>query len=81
MTDYDDLRSSFADDDDNDAGRIAVNTDDFFSDEAPRIESGDQRFLGMSAGERALISVMIFFVVLILGIAVLVVTDRIVLPV
>ena len=35
------------------------------------------KFLGMTAGERALLSVLIFFCVLILGIAILLITGRI----
>lgn len=39
--------------------------------------SGGGKFLGMTAGERALLSVLIFFSVLIVGIAILLITGRI----
>ena len=83
MTNYDDFRSSLSGDDDDSGpndGSVAVNTEDFFSQQPQRTNLGNQRFLGMTAAERALISVMIFLVVLILGITILVVTDRLVLP-
>lgn len=82
MTNYDDLRSSFADADDDDASprqsRIAVDVDDIFDERSQRPLARNTRFLGMTAGERAFISVMIFFVVLIIGMTVLVLTGRLV---
>jgi len=68
----DDLRSSLDDD---------LGFEDELDEEADALaddDSGEQsRFLGMTAGERAFLSVMMFLNVLILGVAVLVATGRI----
>lgn len=68
----DDLRSSLDDD---------LGFEDELDEEADALADDDSdeqsRFLGMTAGERAFLSVMMFLNVLILGVAVLVATGRI----
>ncbi len=75
MSNIDDLRGSINDDDDDmmPASTIIDGDDD---DRAPR---GDGRFLGMAAGERAFLSVLLFLASLLLGAGVLIVTGRVVL--
>ena len=54
-------------------GRVIGDDDDFSG------TGGDGRFLGMTAGERAFISVMLFLNVVVLGIGLLMATGRMVL--
>ena len=74
----DDLRDSLGDDylaDEPDEETYAINFDEI---EAQQVAAKPQRgFLGMTAGERAFLAVMLFFIVLIFGVAILVVTNRI----
>lgn len=77
MSELDDLRSTLnRDDDDEPAYALPI---DFGDEAAP--PSGDGRFLGLTAGERALVSALLFLVVLVIGLALLVLTERLVLPV
>jgi len=76
MSELDDLRSTLNRDDD-DESEFALPVD--FGEEAPQ-SSGDGRLLGMTAGERALLSGLVFLVVMVIGLALLVITERVVLP-
>lgn len=69
----DELRSSLDDDLGFDDDLDESEGVDFGEDE----DLAPQRFLGMTAGERAFLSVMLFLNVLVLGVAVLVATGRI----
>lgn len=75
----DDLRSNLDDDfNDNDEQEIPDLPIDFDEIEAQQQASKPERkFLGMTAGERAFLSIMVFCIVLVFGIAVLAVTGRI----
>lgn len=74
----DDLRETLGDDylaEEPDEEVYPINFDEI---EAQQARAKPQRgFLGMTAGERAFLSVIVFFIVLIFGAAVLVVTGRI----
>ncbi len=75
----DDVRSILGDDDDSDGIVLA---DDFEFAGSTEIDSDGSarqapaKFLGMSAGERAFLSVVLFFNILILGAALLLITGR-----
>lgn len=69
MGNMDDFRSSLDNDEDETPVTIVLD------DDAPL---DDGRFLGMNAGERAFLSVMLFLASLLLGAGVLIVTGRVV---
>lgn len=73
MTSFDDLRNSIGNDDDDQmpAARILSS--------APPPRASEGRVLGMNAGERAVLSVLLFVASLVLGAGILIVTGRIVL--
>jgi hypothetical protein len=77
MTDFNDLRNSVDfDDDDSPSGDIPVDLDALLAGNEPEKRS-DGRFLGMTAGQRAFLSMVLFLNVLILGAGLLIVTGRV----
>ncbi len=76
----DDLRNNLDDDynsDDDIQADIPIDFDEIEAQQAQAIKKPETKFLGMTAGERAFLSMMIFFIVLIFGAAILAVTGRI----
>lgn len=75
-----DLRSTL--DDDFDSGEeladIPIDFDEIEAQQATANQAPPPKFLGMTAGERAFLSMMVFFIALIFGAAILAVTGRIV---
>ncbi len=74
MSQADDIRDVLGSDDEDEFVPATILIDG--PEEAPE---GERRFLGMSAGERALLSVLLFVASLLLGAGVRIVTGRIVL--
>lgn len=76
----DDLRSGLDDSFEDDESEVnsPFNFDELISEQEEASTAKDGKFLGMTAGERAFLSVMVFLVVLVFGIAILAVTGRIV---
>jgi len=74
MSDFDDFRSDFDDDDDLD-NSPPVDIDALV---AAQNEATRKPFLGMKASERAFLSLMIFLNVAVLGVGLLIATGRIV---
>ena len=75
----DDLRNSIDDDfgdDEEEQLDLPINFDEIEAQQA-RYAPPKRGFLGMTAGERAFLSVMLFVIVLVLGAAVLALTGRI----
>jgi hypothetical protein len=73
MSNIDDLRGSLDDDDEAMPASTIIGEDD------DPVAVSDGRFLGMTAGERAMLSVLLFLASLLLGAGVLIVTGRVVL--
>ena len=76
MSNMDDLRSIVDDDD-----KQEFSFDDLgmeIAADGERAEAKDPKFLGLTAGERAFLSVVLFLNVLVIGVGLLVVTGRIV---
>lgn len=71
----DDLRSDFDDSDEQELPDIPIDFDEIEAQQ--QAAKPERKFLGMTAGERAFLSVMIFSIVLVFGIAILAVTGRI----
>ena len=74
----DDLRSDFEDFGDSEEEQLPDLPIDFDEIEAQQqAAKPEKKFLGMTAGERAFLSAMVFFIVLVFGVAILAVTGRI----
>jgi len=75
----DDLRNNLDDDFDGEEEQpdIPIDFDEIEAQQAAAKQGPPPKFLGMTAGERAFLSMMFFFIVLIFGAAVLAVTGRI----
>ena len=61
--------------------RDQASSEEIFTEEAPRVERApyrERRFLGMTASQRLVISVLFFMIVCILGVFFLVVSQKIV---
>lgn len=71
----DDLRTVLNVDDDGHGDDLPPNLRSQIDDTS---RSQPRKFLGMSAGERAFLSVILFFIVLVMGAALLIATGRIV---
>lgn len=80
MSDMDRLRDEFSDEDlqdDEIPVPLGIELDDDYDDDTPRRTNPSGCF-GLTAGERAFLSVMLFLVVVVLGLSMLVFTERIV---
>lgn len=80
MSDLNDLRNLVDDDDMGndmpDAALEAIVAQQTAASQAAAQPRGDGRILGMTAGQRAFVSVVVFFNVLLIGMALLLVTGR-----
>ena len=73
----DDFRSNFDDTEEEQFADVPIDFDEIEAQQAREKAKPVRGFLGMTAGERAFLSIIVFSIVLIFGAAILAVTGRI----
>ena len=72
----DDFRNDFEDSEEEEQSEFPIDFDAYEAQQSRADAKRERKFLGMTAGQRAFLSVMLFLIVLIFGAAILAVTGR-----